>query len=507
VYPVPSFVTEEMLANDMKKLELEKAIAPKDSSGTAPKLKSTAPSGQASGYGARLGSLHRVFLMRDAATDEPYKYGFAEFWTMEDAAAAMTKFKLSRSFTVAACSASVSYIHMGVFLPEDRQITPETERTCFHPLFNPQIRVRYRDSRAYPSQFVVTPEPPVAIKDIRAAPNEAAADKKSKKRKAESALSTTAMKKAVPMAGQMAMWQRKHNEIFTPGSRANETSVPEEHQDDPNKMPIGGSLGSTGGSKTSVKADANAPIKISLSGSRIGGSPSQAGSVGSAPSPSRDESRPRTSEEKDSTAMSFVDRDRLMCLICMRKYKSVDEVNIHEKSRNHRAATEDEERVKAALPRLAARDKRIQKQTEEANDPATTAQYRDRAQERREAFQQPKKPTPQHQSKSSDTVPSKTSRTDNKPAAPTVPKAPQISKGAGMLAKMGWTAGAGLGANADGRTEAIATNAYQEGVGLGADGGNLGDAAELAERKTTSTYADYVSSVQDRARERYNKLD
>lgn len=75
-----------------------------------------------------------------------------------------------------------------------------------------------------------------------------------------------------------------------------------------------------------------------------------------------------------------------------------------------------------------------------------------------------------------------------------------------MLAKMGWMSGSGLGANGDGRTEVIATNAYQEGAGLGAEGANLGDAAELAEKKTRNTYADYVSTVQDKARERYNRL-
>jgi len=75
-----------------------------------------------------------------------------------------------------------------------------------------------------------------------------------------------------------------------------------------------------------------------------------------------------------------------------------------------------------------------------------------------------------------------------------------------MLAKMGWT-GQGLGANGEGRTEIIATNAYQEGVGLGAEGGNLGDAAELAQRKTKNSYAEYLTTAQDKARERYNKMN
>jgi hypothetical protein len=183
----------------------------------------------------------------------------------------------------------------------------------------------------------------------------------------------------------------------------------------------------------------------------------------------------------------------------MRKYKSVDEVNIHERSRNHKNATEDEKLVTAALPRLAARDKRRGKSTAEES---SEQQYRDRAKERRQAFNQPKKPVEQGANSS------KAPKAETKSAKPEAskPTAP-ASKGAGMLAKMGWTAGAGLGADGAGRTEAIATTAYQEGAGLGAEGANLGDAAAVAERKTTGTYKDYVNTVQDKARERYSKMD
>jgi hypothetical protein len=182
----------------------------------------------------------------------------------------------------------------------------------------------------------------------------------------------------------------------------------------------------------------------------------------------------------------------------MRKYKSIDEVNIHERSRNHKNATENEEQVKAALPRLATRDKRLQKQAQENPDIANaTSQYRDRAKERRAVYNQPTKPTTASQGKPKTAPKTEEARPTPKPAQ---------SKGAGMLAKMGWSTGAGLGANGEGRTEVIETNAYQEGVGLGAEGGNLGDAAQLAERKTKNTYADYVNTVQDKARERYNKM-
>ena len=488
VYPLASFVNEEMLAADMKRLEVVKPNPTQDSSNGAPKLKSTAPTVDASGYGARVGSLHRVFLMRDVYNDESFKYGFAEFWTLEDAAAALAKFQASRSFTVAACAVTVSTIHMGVFLPEDREVTPPIERMSFHPLFNQSLRVRYRDLRLYPSQLVVTPEPPNPSGKVKEPSDEAGEAKKSKKRKAEGALAASTTKKPIAMVGQMAMWQRKHDELH--GQEAGE-----------------GRSGAAAGSPDSLpKVDPNAPIKISLSGAHIGGNRDSDASKTRTPSPDKARHDAQSSLEKageparDSGSLSFVDRERLMCLICMRKYKSVDEVNIHERSRNHKTSTEDEELVKAAMARLAARDKRLQKQAEEQGNGDGEPQYRDRAKERRQAHSQPKKPAGATSSKPDPVKPAK------KEELPPASKAPVKSKGAGMLAKMGWTSGAGLGANGEGRTEAIETNAYQEGVGLGADGANLGDAAQLAERNTKGNYADYVSSVQDKARQRYNNI-
>ncbi|CEI60764.1 unnamed protein product [Fusarium venenatum] len=498
VYPLASFVTEDMLANDMKRLELVKPEKDKDASNGGPKLKSTAPTGDTTGYGARPGSLHRVFLMRDASTDESFKYGFAEFWTVEDATAAMTKFQKSRSFTVAACPVTVASTHMGVFLPEEREVVPAIEHTSFNPLFNPSLRVRYRDYHVYPSQQIVAEQPPEGCR-LSKAREEEENDKKSKKRKAEANLTASSTKKSAPvMAGRMAMWQQKSNELREEKEvRPARPSRPGKVEfSDVNRTPLRINLSGSG-------ADAAKPqsaIKISITRSTKldtpelaapdkQASPEEAGTPGTST---------QTASSSEEPPVSYVDRDRLMCLICMRKYKSVDEVNIHEKSRNHKNATENEEQVKAALPRLAARDKRLQKQAPENIDAAAaTSQYRDRAKERRAVYNQPTKPTTAPQGK-----PKSAPKAED--AAP-APK-PAQSKGAGMLAKMGWSTGAGLGANGDGRTEVIETNAYQEGVGLGAEGGNLGDAAQLAERKTKNTYADYVNTVQDKARERYNKL-
>ncbi|RGP67189.1 hypothetical protein FLONG3_8584 [Fusarium longipes] len=495
IYPLASFVTEDMLASDMKRLELVKPEKDKDASNGGPKLKSTAPTGDTTGYGARPGSLHRVFLMRDASTDESFKYGFAEYWTVQDATAAVTKFQKSRSFTVAACPVTVASTHMGVFLPEDREVIPAIEHMSFNPLFNPNLRVRYRDYHVYPSQRIVSERPPEGD-EFSKAREEEGNDKKSKKRKAEGNLAASSTKKSAPvMAGRMAMWQQKSNELREEKEprpvRPGKTEF-----SDVNRTPLRINLSGSGGDV----AKPQSAIKISISGTAKPDAPEpadhdkQASPEEVGTSSSSTQAAP-TSEEP---SVSYVDRDRLMCLICMRKYKSVDEVNIHERSRNHKNATENEEQVKAALPRLAARDKRLQKQAQENPDTAAAAsQYRDRAKERRSVYNQPTKPTIVAQGK-----PKSASKTEDAALAPK----PAQSKGAGMLAKMGWSTGSGLGASGEGRTEVIETNAYQEGVGLGAEGGNLGDAAQLAERKTKNTYADYVNTVQDKARERYNKM-
>ncbi|KAH7158211.1 hypothetical protein B0J13DRAFT_543790 [Dactylonectria estremocensis] len=475
VYPLAPFVNEDMFVNDIKKLEVEKADSTKDNSNGAPKLKSTAPTGNTSGYGARPGSLHRVFLMRDTHTNESFKYGFVEFWTLEDAAAAVAKFQKSRSFMVAACPVTVSTIHMGVFVPEERQVTPGIEHMSFNPLFNPSLRVRYRDLHVYPREKIVTPSPPNGGDAAKADADEANDGKKSKKRKAEGTSAGNATKKLVPMAGQMAMWQRKRGELRGDDRGSSDNGLQNAEGDGQDRVPVRISLSGNGLTDTKPQG----PIKISLSGGTKLGAPQDSGARKcTTPEPAAaSDNKAQVPLDWSNTAVSYVDRDRLMCLICMRKYKSVDEVNIHEKSRNHKTATENEDQVKAALPRLATRDKRLQKQAEENPEAAPAAsQYRDRAKERRQQEESAQ------------------------------PAKPAQSKGAGMLAKMGWSAGAGLGANGDGRTDAIATNAYQEGVGLGAEGGNLGDAAQLAERKTKNSYTDYLNTVQDKARERYNKM-
>ncbi|KAL1907485.1 hypothetical protein Sste5344_006675 [Sporothrix stenoceras] len=121
----------------------------------------------------------------------------------------------------------------------------------------------------------------------------------------------------------------------------------------------------------------------------------------------------------------------------------------------------------------------------------TTAQYRDRARERRLVY--------------GDSTKNKSSKRAKNDATVSTTATP--SKGAALLSKMGWTAGQGLGAQGGGLTEAIAPSVYRSGVGLGAQGGKLGDAADVAARRTESKYADFVQQTRDTARQRLMALE
>jgi hypothetical protein len=134
------------------------------------------------------------------------------------------------------------------------------------------------------------------------------------------------------------------------------------------------------------------------------------------------------------------------------------------------------------------------------NSAAEMSAYRDRAKERRQAFNQPKQPAAQHNRASKDANSGSSPKNDEAESKPIQ------SKGAALLGKMGWNAGEGLGAQGTGRTEAIATELYAQGVGLGAQGGKVGDAAEEAHRQTKGTYTDFMNKTREKAKERFESL-
>lgn len=422
-------VTEELLAKAVTKLYRVKGSTtpPETQANKKPKIMSTSTDAN---LGAKDGSLMRVFLVRDRKTNESWRYGFAEFGSVDDAQAAMAKYNSSDKFTISSKPVLVSYIHAGVFVPVLQAPSAEFEKFTFSPLSNPAMKLMYWDEGAYASEMTVARE---ASADARSKENpnaklaaaaageglvDAAKGGVSKKRKAEKE-DAAATKKVI--APHLKFWSNQHAELH--GLPANSAAEPGESN-----------------AKEAQQNDADAP-------------PTQ----------------------------TFADPVRKCCLLCSRQFKTDAEVNKHERlSQLHRDNMLKEDLVEKALAKLG-----------KLNDAA----YRDRAQERRKAFNQPKQPSSQHK-KGKDTTASIAEE----------PLKPVQSKGAALLGKMGWTAGEGLGALGTGRTEAIETHLYAQGVGLGAQGGKVGDAVEEANRATGGSYADFVSRAKDKAKERFEQM-
>ena len=388
--------------------------------------------------GAKEGSLRRVLLVRDRKTNDSWRYGFAEFNTVEDAQAAMTKYKLSDKFTISSKPVVLSYIHAGVFVPVLHHLDDEQARFTFSPLSNAAVKLTYWDEAAYVNELTVAAidnRSTGKAKESEHAKLAAAAaseglieagkdgEVRQKKRKAD--------KEPKVVAPHLQFWTNRHAELHGITPKATEDNSIDAYHITPKK-------------KSDPAVDA-------------------------------------------PPAQTFADLDRKCCLLCSRQFKTEAEVNKHERmSQLHRDNLKNEDLVSKAIVKF-------NKSTELNQD---NSAYRDRAKERRQAFNQPKQPAAQH----------------NRPkdAASSSPKdeEPKLvqSKGAALLGKMGWTAGEGLGAQGTGRTEAITTELYTQGVGLGAQGGKVGDAVEEAQRQTKGTYADFLSKTKDKAKERFDSL-
>lgn len=440
-------VNEELLAKGVTKLY--KAAA-STSNTEAPPLKKTkiASTSSDTSLGAKEGSLRRVLLVRDRKNNDSWRYGFAEFNTVDDAQAAMAKYTASEKFTISSKPVMVSYIHAGVFVPVLQAPAPEFEKFTFSPLSNSSVKLMYWDEAGYVNELITAREDKTGLAKAKEALNAKLAaaaanegllssskesDAKTKKRKAEKDAASSSKKVIAP---HLQFWSNRHAELHG--------------------LPSKDSNGAEDDDAQSAK-----PKKED----------------------SKDDSPPR---------QSFADMNRKCCLLCSRQFKTEAEVNKHERtSQLHRDNITNDELVSKALAKLA-------KAAQSQNDAESSA-YRDRAKERRQAFNQPKQPAAQHNKAQKDaaTQPSAAKEAD----AP-----PPPSKGAALLGKMGWTAGEGLGAQGTGRTEAITTELYTQGVGLGAQGGKVGDAIEEAERSTRGSYADFVSKSKDKAKERFEKM-
>jgi len=438
-----SSVNEISLANGIKSLYVDKTGGPKQGAPGAPKLKSTAPVGNTSGLGAKPGSLARVFMIRDKSTEISCNYGFAEFSTLEDARAAMAKYHASPTFLINSRPASVAFIHSGVFIPYLHQVQGEDERFTFTALHNPSMRLSYWNPTVYASELTMLDE---NLYDDKPEDSNRA-KKESEANAAKESKKRKADKELTGPTGKKAIAMAPQLQMWA--NKHAELAGPTKTGKTPN-------LGAEFSPATGVNA--------------VGGPTAM------------------TPAEPAAVIVSYADLDDMCCLLCRRRFKSEPSLRRHEQlSDMHKTNLESDATIAKATQDLKARGK----------EPVSN--YRDRAKERRLAHKKRTQPKAAQ-------LPKKNQGDSAAGKTPEAPK-PAISKGAGLLAKMGWTTGAGLGAGGEGRTNIIETLAYTPGVGLGAEGGKAGDAVEEAARATKNDYSDFVSKAKDKARERYERLN
>lgn len=288
-----SSVSEELLAKGVAKLNKPSAsLAQADQSSAKKGAKVASTTGDAN-LGAKEGTLRRVLLVRDRRSNDSWRYGFAEYASIEDAQAALIRYNSFERFTIASKQVLVSYIHAGVFVPVLNP-TASAERFCFSPAGNSAMKLAYWDEDAYVAELAINMSKS-KLPDLKSSSTPATEGnctksskdtEKSKKRKAQIEPDAAATKKPAP--SHLQFWSNRHAELHGIGHKSGKDN-------DTN-------------SETS-----SAP-------------PSQ----------------------------SFADPERHCCYLCMRQFSTAAEVNRHERlSDLHRQNLQDEEKVDKANYKLA----------------------------------------------------------------------------------------------------------------------------------------------------------
>ncbi|KAF9002035.1 hypothetical protein BDQ17DRAFT_1426312 [Cyathus striatus] len=182
----------------------------------------------------------------------------------------------------------------------------------------------------------------------------------------------------------------------------------------------------------------------------------------------------------------YSDLAALMCLLCARQFKNLDQLKRHNKESDlHKARTLQRcKNYKDNNLREVARQKVLARKNN-----TDQPKYRDRASERRILFNQPDTPLPDKEA----TQTSKKRHSEEPPAhTPPALKPGEDDNNIGnkLLKMMGWKEGSGLGTDGEGRVEPIHTAVYAQGVGLGASKGK-----ELG--KYADGYSGYVHMAQE----------
>lgn len=442
-------VTEDLLAKGVTKLYKpgRRSSPPAATASKKNNAKVASTTGDAN-LGAKEGSLRRILLVRDRRNNESWRYGFAEFATIEDAQAALTRYKSFEKFTISSKPVTADYVHAGVFIPIFNT-SKETERFTFSPLGSTATKLAYWDEDAWASELAVSTGSPklgsaAGEGQVRSAADQAAAaaenegllrpgneaDTRMKKRKAE-ANATAKQKKTAP--AHLQFWSNRHAEL---------------HGVKPD-------ISTENGHESKEMSEVKEEVK-----------------------------------ETNALPQTYANLAKKCCYLCSRQFKTEAEVNQHERvSDLHQSKLKNADLVAKAQSKMVKAGIPLTAVSEDSSE------YRDRARERRAAFGAGKKIS----------LPLKKSATQPDEETKDEP-APAPSRGASLLGKMGWSAGEGLGAQGTGMTAPIATDMYVQGVGLGAQGGKIGDASEEAERNTKGGYGDFLERTKDKAKERFERM-
>lgn len=364
---------------------------------------------------------------------------------LQDAQAAMTRYNSFEKFTISSKPVTADYVHAGVFVPYLIP-TENSAQFTFTPLRNQATKLIYWDGDAWASELVVSTDSPKLVASdhkIRSAADEAAV----------AALSEGLVK---PSKGSEARAKKRKAEASAAAKA--KKAVPGQLQfwSDRHAELHGAQPATQAGEDLdhNTTSEFNKPAKVN---------------------------GPRS--------QSFVDLEKKCCYLCSRQFKMESEVIKHERlSPLHRNNLNKEDLVSQAQAKLLQAGI-VPVAVEESPE------YRDRAKERRAAFGASKKislPLKKQASK-----PDLKTKDD-----PT----PTQSKGASWLGKMGWSAGEGLGAKGTGRTEVVTPEMYAKGVGLGAQGGKIGDAAGEADRMTKGNYSGFLEQTKAKAKERFEGM-
>ena len=295
------------------------------------------------------------------------------------------------------------------------------------------------------------------------------------------------------MATDISKWNRKQAELHATDTPANppSTSGSSSQITLPDSIPTNSAAPSS-----SQKTDEAKPSET-RSGSAQGSHPSHLDVT--------------QMSQAELVAYDYKDTARIACLLCQRKFKSLDTLHRHQdESQLHRDNLATLETCRQSVLRKLESLGAASSQPDVAAVPAValnagtsstpaTPVYRDRASERRAVFgpDTPSKPNP---------APPKTFQ-GPKPALAATELHSAAEKpiesdniGSRLLAKMGWLHGQGLGRTRQGRTDIVETKIYKPGAGLGSSTPSDAAAPEAAVRRATAgvTFAGYLDRAKDR---------